>query len=144
MCPDLTHADSGQQTHWHWCGQVGLLCQRLPLPGNFKWLWLEVKPNHNILTAMIWANFSTRLWRRCMLVSRVIEDPTEHFRICFRDKVTNSFCYIIAWEDIQICVWTHLWEFKGRIWALWIGWRSLSSYPRYDGGLQECWWYKGT
>ena len=53
---------------------------------------------------MIWANFSSHLCRRCMLLSRVIEDPTGHYRICFRDKVTCcatfSWCNLI---DPPIC-----------------------------------------
>ena len=93
MCPDLPYVDSGQQNHRHWCGQVGLLCPRLSLPGDFKWLWLEVKPHHNLIVWFI----SSHSCRRCMLLSRVIEDSTGHYRICFRDKVTvEPYSYFTA------------------------------------------------
>ena len=91
MCPDLPYVDSGQQNHRHWCGQVGLLCPRLPLSGDSKWLWVEVKPNLtwcNLLIVWFSQILSSHSCRRCMLLSRVIEDLTGHYRICFRDKVT--------------------------------------------------------
>ena len=51
-------SDSEQQGEWHWCGQVGLLCQRQPQPRDSQQLWHGVS-----LIPGLWS-----IYRGCLFV----------------------------------------------------------------------------